>query len=454
MRHAVPLLLSTAAVSLLAGCPDREVSDLIPLQGKVEYKDIPVTVNRDVDLLFVIDNSGSMGEEQASLKANFPKFIDVLSTIQGGLPNVHMAVINSDMGTLNGPAQNGTGGCMGDGTAAGGGGLMRELPGQPNVRYISDIKDDLTQMRTPNYTGPLSNVFAEIANVGTGGCGFESHLGAMRRSLENPANAGFLRDSAYLAVIIIADEDDCSLKPTAGPGFFGQPTIMDFQSYGCFASSTICDGPDDDRVGPRTGCKPDDNSQYHEKISAFVDFLKSKKTDPNLLIVAGIVGNSTPVAVTTRMRNNKTVPDLVPSCTYQVPRSDVVQRAFPAVRTEAFLKSFPNTTTTTICKGDLSDGLLQVATLLKTVIGSPCIDSVLAEPYQCSVLDVANLGKTNETRAVIARCDASHSVKPCWALEVDAAKCAATPSKLALLVDRGGVVPPKDTHVIANCVTK
>ena len=65
--------LGFAAVLLLAACPDREVSELTPDQGKVEYKDIPVTVNRDLDLLFVIDNSGSMGEEQASLRANFPE---------------------------------------------------------------------------------------------------------------------------------------------------------------------------------------------------------------------------------------------------------------------------------------------------------------------------------------------------------------------------------------------
>src|SRR5688500_7280074 len=36
-----------------------------------------------MDLLFVIDNSGSMGQEQANLIANFPMFIQVLD--QSGL---------------------------------------------------------------------------------------------------------------------------------------------------------------------------------------------------------------------------------------------------------------------------------------------------------------------------------------------------------------------------------
>jgi hypothetical protein len=450
MRHVSRLygIAGLAAASLLTACPDREVSELKPDQGKVEYKDIPVTVNRDLDLLFVIDNSGSMGEEQDSLKANFPKFIDVLNTIQGGLPNVHIAVINSDMGTLGGPPILGTGGCANNGTD----GVMRELPGQPNVRYISDIKDDVTGTRTANYTGSLSNVFSQMAAVGTGGCGFESHLGSMRRALDNPTNAGFLRPDAYLAVIIIADEDDCSLKPGQGGAFFGQTSLSDIQSYACFKASTVCDETETigDSPGPRTNCRTNDASPTAEKISAFVDYLKSKKTDPKLLIVGGIIGNSTPVAVTTRtLQNGKIVPKLVPSCTYQAPVGGL-QRADPGVRLETFLKSFTNTTTTTICKSDLSDGLVQIAQLLKTIIGSPCIDSDLAEPYQCSVLDVAAFGKPNETRTVIGQCGFT-TEKPCWSLALDAPKCG---TKLALNIDRAGVVPPKDTHIVANCVTK
>ena len=457
----VPFLFLTA-IALLAGCPDREVSALTPAPAKVEYKDIPVTVNRDLDLLFVIDNSGSMGEEQASLKANFPKFIDVLNTIQGGLPNAHISVVNSDMGTMGGPRQGtpGDSGCDQFGAAWGGDGQMRALDtrytgGMANVRYISDIKDDISGTRTKNYSnGTLAEVFSDMANVGDKGCGYEMHLSAMRRALENPANAGFLRPNAYLAVIFIADEDDCSIKMGSGTGFFGQGDIGNVQSYACFRSSTTCDGNLGDQVGSRANCRTNDNSTYHEKISDFVNYLQSKKSDPGLLIVAGIVGNATPVAVGTTTRNGTTVPTLVPSCTYQAPGSDKLQRAYPAVRLSTFLKGFTQSTVTTICKSDLSDGMVQIAQLLKTIIGSPCIDSDLAEPYQCAVSDVTNPGKTNQVEVRIPQCDGAHSVKPCWTLDVDNAKCAATKSKLALNIDRGGAVPATNTHVIANCVTK
>ncbi len=445
--------LGFAAVLLLAACPDREVSELTPDQGKVEYKDIPVSVNRDLDLLFVIDNSISMDEEQASLRANFPKFIDVLKTIQGGLPNIHIGVVTSDMGTLGGPPiGTGNGGCAGNGDD----GLMRNLPGQANVRYISDIKDEVTVNRTRNYGNEyqLSGVFSEMATVGSGGCGFEMHLSAMRRALDNPANGGFIRPNAYLAVIFIADEDDCSLKSDQGQAFFGQPNLSNIQSYGCFKLSTICDdnGSLGDQVGPRTGCKSNESSGTHEKIENFVNFLRNKK-DPELLILGGIIGNDSPVAVTTVTRQNgPTVPNLVPSCTYQPPAgSSKLQRAFPGVRLTQFIDQFTNSTSTTICKSDLSDGLLQIAELLKTVIGSPCINNKLAVPYQCSVLDVANYGKDGETRSVIGQCEAGVDKIPCWKLENDQEKCGA---KLALNIERGGQAPGPNTHVIANCVTE
>src|ERR1700733_14413017 len=89
---------SVASTILLCGCPDRTISEVVPTQGRVEGKIIPVKANRDVDILFLIDNSPSMGDKQSNLATNFPQFITVLSTIPGGLPNVHIGVATSDMG--------------------------------------------------------------------------------------------------------------------------------------------------------------------------------------------------------------------------------------------------------------------------------------------------------------------------------------------------------------------
>src|SRR5689334_16262840 len=98
MRNAV-IASSLLGLSLLAACPDRTISEVVPQQGRVEYKDIPVHQNRDIDILFMIDNSGSMQDKQTNLKNNFKNFTDVLSSIEGGLPNIHLGVVTSDVGS-------------------------------------------------------------------------------------------------------------------------------------------------------------------------------------------------------------------------------------------------------------------------------------------------------------------------------------------------------------------
>jgi hypothetical protein len=196
-------IIALAGVGLLTGCPDRQIAEVNPSQGRVDYKDIPVTVNRDIDILFLIDNSDSMADKQQSLRDNFPNFINVLNTIQGGLPNVHLGVATSDMGSKGakdaspaptiGTLQNGGCGGVGDD-----GKLQLGTAGSADVmgRYISDVQDPTNPAnRITNYTGQLADVFTKIASVGHLGCGFEQHLNGVRRALDptNTTNAGFLR---------------------------------------------------------------------------------------------------------------------------------------------------------------------------------------------------------------------------------------------------------------------
>src|SRR5687767_5260032 len=83
------LLLS---IGVLAACPSRDVSRVDPNQSKEQQKEIPISLNRNIDILFLIDDSGSMAQEQESLASNFVAFINVLKSIEGGLPNVHIGV--------------------------------------------------------------------------------------------------------------------------------------------------------------------------------------------------------------------------------------------------------------------------------------------------------------------------------------------------------------------------
>jgi hypothetical protein len=429
----------------------------------VEYKDIPVTVNRKVDILFMIDDSGSMKDKQTNLKANFPNFIDVLNTIQGGLPDIHLGVATSDAGTwaaddMQSSPPNGTG-CSARGKQG-------NLQTDPSVTgpYISDTAD-MMGGRTTNYTGTLDAAFTAIADVGTLGCGFEQHLEAIHEALNNnAANGGFLRPDAYLAVIILSDEDDCSMAHTS---LLTTDTsqLGPLQSFRCTRYGVVCGQggatPDEmNQVGTKSGCTSNESGQYLTDTQRYVDFLKGlKPDDPTKVIVAAIGGPKTPVETVLAVppQGTQAIPALAHSCTYN--GADGPEVADPDVRISQFLDGFPNRNTfSTVCQSDLSGALTQIAELLKTALGSPCIQGKLAEPYDCSVSDVTNFGKPNQSETVLPECNntadpASSSNIPCWAIEGDATLCP-NGDKIKLKVERGNTTPPDNTHVISYCVTE
>ena len=237
MRMRITNVLFAVA---LTGCLDRPLASVYPVQGKVETKDLPSNPEKDADILFLIDNSGSMEAEQLSLQANFPKFMEVLQTLEGGAPNMHIGVATSDMGQKAGDGT-GTGfGCEGSGDD----GLLRTAPAISG-NFIID--EESGGGRNVNYTGTLGDAFSAIAAVGIAGCGIEQHLASMQRALENPGNAGFLRPEAKLAVIVIADEDDCSLAHHA---LFETSDTTEI-NFRCTSSGVVCtDSPDLTQPGP------------------------------------------------------------------------------------------------------------------------------------------------------------------------------------------------------------
>ncbi len=434
-------------VLLVSGCADRTVASVTPEQGKVETKDIPSNPEKDVDILFVIDNSGSMDAEQQSLQANFPKFMQVLETLEGGAPNMHIGVVTSDMGqhATDGVGTNtAAGGC----TGAGDDGALR-TSSLINGRFIID---ELVSggTRNRNYTGTLGDAFASIAVAGIDGCGLEQHLSAAERALQNTAvNAGFLRPEAKLAVIVIADEDDCS---AAHKSLFSGAT--DELNFRCTSSGIKCtDSPDLTKPGVRSDCEPNDTSEYLEPVDRYVDFVKSLKPNPkDDVIVAGILGRNEPFEI---KLDDKGKPILGPSCTY-----GGNQTAVPALRTAGFLAEFEHRVQTEICGADLSQAMVEIAKELRRVLGDPCWEGELIDQDlstdglqpDCQVSDVRVLPDgTREEIAVIPACGTG--AIPCWRLELDTVQCSLTETHLKLVIDRGGVLPPSDIHVKASCVT-
>jgi hypothetical protein len=318
-------------------------------------------------------------------------------------------------------------------------------------------------------------VFATMAKAGAGGCGFEQHLEAMKHALDptasgNPINADFLRPDAFLAVIFIADEDDCSMQDTSmlGPQ---SAALGAQQSFRCTRFGVLCDdgGATPDAmnvVGPKSQCHPNERSQFLTNVDGYVEFLKGlKPDDPGKVIVAGIMGTSTPFATELRTppRSNDKIEALAHACTY-VGGDGKPEVADPPIRLKFFLDQFPNRSTfASICQNDLSGALQQIGELLKTVIGDPCIEGKLAdvdpstdEPdYDCSVSTVTNPNGANRLETIMAKCPdggGAATDPPCWSLVKDPVKCPLS-ENFTLKIERQDTLPA-DTHVVANCVTE
>lgn len=170
----------------------------------------------EVDVLWMIDNSGSMAEEQARVIASISSFFAYFETL--GL-DYHMGVVTTDIVTP---------------TMAG------QLQGSP--AYITPT--------TPNGEVEL----AEAINVGTEDMGDESGLAALKLALTDPVlsttNTGFLRDEAQLVIVFLTDEPEQSGVPSsdyiawlstlkADPSYINVSSIVGDYDVGC---KTTCDG--------------------------------------------------------------------------------------------------------------------------------------------------------------------------------------------------------------------
>ena len=276
---------------------------------------------------------------------------------------------------------------------------------------------------------------------------------------DHPLNAGFVRPEAYLAVILIADEDDCSL---ARASLFDGTMDGDVLGFRCTTQGVACETPDtpfDVAAGRREDCHPREDSTMIAPISRYVDFLKAKKADPRDVIVAGIVGDPEPFEIETKPGTTQKL--LKHSCTYSSPTGET-QIAFPAVRTADFLSQFPNNTRTTICDSDLSDGLTEIGVLLRKTLIDSCFDRTLLDTdpatpgtqADCSVVEVRrHPNAPDEELRALPRCGDGRT--PCWRIEEAPVECGYTKTDphLKLAIDRAGAVPAPDIRIKASCVT-
>jgi hypothetical protein len=279
---------------------------------------------RELDVLFVIDTSASMVEEQHQLALAFPAFVNAVA---GTFDNLRVGVISSDLGAGPHALEN----CAPGGSGA----RLLNTPRTPGCGAPTDPYLEIDQGRVTNAaeTDPGA-AFSCIARLGTNGCGFEQPLEALRLALDGAEpggtgiNAGFVRPSAMLAIIVVTDEDDCSAAD--GAQLF-DPNNTDqlgpLNSFRCFEYGVRCDSGGR-APGPRTGCRPAEPGLLHG-LSRYADFLAGLKTSAFDLFFAVVAGPSDPVEV----KLDGDSPILAESC------SSSLGSAAPAVRLEAVVNA-------------------------------------------------------------------------------------------------------------------
>lgn len=263
-----------------AGCLDRPVEPVEPRTTSTIVEKLTQSKVDKIDLLLAIDNSRSMADKQAILADAIPDLVEGLlnppcrsmedpNVIQEGtgpldecgdgferefdpVLDVHIGIVSSSLGDYGGdvcgeqadPTNNdkghlvertgsgnpvGTYNCVGAGSC----GFLAWDPG-------TDKADD---MLPPGIKG-LEEVKASLADLVTGtgqsGCGFEAQMEAWYRFLVDPApygeitiveqkikkegidatilkqRADFLRPDSLLAIIMLTDENDCSIVTEDG----------------------------------------------------------------------------------------------------------------------------------------------------------------------------------------------------------------------------------------------
>ena len=179
--------------------------DFLASPGPKNVEEFDVDEQKRADILLVVDNSGSMGEEQATLSMNGERFINELDSLA---VDYQIAVITTDAHSFVGP-------------------VIKSSDADPAMLLASQVV------------------------VGTYGSGTERGILmaslAMAAGGQATASAGFIRNDSTLAIVWISDEMDNSLGITSvwaaefwskksSPGEVSVWSIIGDLPYGCYTA--------------------------------------------------------------------------------------------------------------------------------------------------------------------------------------------------------------------------
>lgn len=210
------LLVAFAALAVVSNCqgcfgcqtPVDNPSSTLPLTCQTEP---PLIEPQKLDILFVIDDSRSMREEQEGVARELTAFIDQIKQAGGVRQDFHIGVITTSV--YQHSNQNGLVWWLPYKQA----GLLRPVPD-----FLDDggvVYETANERMLLGEDPQVVEKFAKLVQQGTYGSGQETPFEAVSlaligqnagRDLDAGGNGGFLRDGARLLIVVLTDEDDCS----------------------------------------------------------------------------------------------------------------------------------------------------------------------------------------------------------------------------------------------------
>ncbi len=241
------------------------------------------TQTTKLDLLIVVDNSSSMGDKQEVLKKTIPDLVDRITNPTLGILDLHVGVITSSLGDHgSGTTCAGTGTTLADEEENDHGHLLATRPRAASLNLAAGFASWLSPAPTDTLVSQVQDM---VVLAGEVGCGFEATLESAYRFLVDPTppasivlsttggvtravpsgidselltqRSEFLRPDSAIAIIVISDENDCSIKDS------GQNYLVARSDIFLPKAATVCDQNPNDAccyscgVGPPSGCQAD-----------------------------------------------------------------------------------------------------------------------------------------------------------------------------------------------------
>lgn len=172
VKSVLVVMVTMMSVIFLSstGCSPKSPKNIVrpDFSKAVKIESLGKLAPPPVDILFIIDNSGSMADHQTNLSTNIDLFINAMGAAQ---MDYHIAVITSDNGAFFGSPK---------------------VITSTTTNGISRLRDNI--------------------KVGIGGEGVEIFFDyidkALSASMLSGVNSGFYRQEALLAIMIVTDTDD------------------------------------------------------------------------------------------------------------------------------------------------------------------------------------------------------------------------------------------------------